>query len=273
MREIKQFANHHRMIEGRHGVFVYNMHDIYLGLALEYYGECCEHEVELFRQLVKPNMVIWDVGANIGVLTIPFAHLAGDQGHVISFEPQPEVFHLLATNVAINGFSNIRAMPFALGNKQGILNIPAIDYGRSGNFGGVSLLNAEQPTNKQVECRRIDDLTYLPSPNFIKIDVEGMEQHVLQGGANTIRQYRPIIYCENDRVELSESLIEYLWGIDYQLYWHISSLYNPANYFKYSSNIYGNICSFNMLCLPREFTSKVSLPEVTDKAAHPLKKR
>lgn len=272
MREIKQFANHHRMVEGRHGVFVYNMHDHYLGLALEYYGECCEHEVELFRQLVRPNMVVWDVGANIGVLTIPFAHLVGNQGQVIAFEPQPEVFHLLAANIAVNGHSHIRAMPFALSNEQGILNIPAVDYSRSGNFGGISFLNAEKLSNKQVECRRIDDLTYLPSPNFMKIDVEGMELHVLQGGADVIKKSRPVIYCENDRIGKSESLIEYLWRIDYKLYWHISSLYNPNNYFSYSSNIYGNVCSFNMLCLPKEFTTNVSLPEVTDKSAHPLKR-
>ncbi|MFZ2724913.1 MAG: FkbM family methyltransferase [Methylococcaceae bacterium] len=271
MRDIKQLVPPHRMIEGRHGIFIYNMHDHYLGLALEYYGECCEHEIELFRQLIQPNSVVWDIGANIGVLTIPLARFVGHQGHVIAFEPQPEVFHLLSANIAVNALNHVRAMPFALSNEQGILNIPAVDYSRSGNFGGISFLNAENYSNKQVECRKIDDLSYLPLPNFIKIDVEGMELLVLQGGIHTIKKSRPVIYCENDRIEKSENLIAYLWSLDYRLYWHIPPLYNPNNYFNYSSNIYNNVHSFNMLCMPKELNVSVALPEIHDKLAHPLK--
>ena len=106
----------------------------------------------------------------------------------------------------------------------------------------------------------------------MKIDVEGMELYVLQGGTATIRKSRPVIYCENDRVEKSENLIEYLWELDYKLYWHIAPLYNPNNYFGYASNVYGNVCAFNMLCIPKELSTNLSMPEITDKSIHPLKR-
>jgi FkbM family methyltransferase len=272
MRDIKQLAGHQRMIEGRHGLFVYNMHDQFMGRALEYYGECCEHEADLFRQLVRPGSVAWDVGANIGVLTLPLARWVGVNGQVIAFEPQLEIFHILAANIAINSLSQVRAMPYALGNRQAVLDLPALDYSRSGNFGGASLLEVKNPARQQVECRTIDDLAYLPAPQFIKIDVEGMELQVLQGGSGVIGTARPIIYCENDRVEKSAALIEYLWSLDYSLYWHTPMLFNPDNYFNYQSNIYGEIRTFNMLCLPDELGMEVTaLVKITDQNVHPCR--
>jgi hypothetical protein len=154
-----------------------------------------------------------------------------------------------------------------------------VDYAHAGNFGGVSLQQAAAAAGEPgagqaaaVECRRIDELAWLPDPQVVKIDVEGMELAVLQGGETMLRRARPVIYCENDRVDRSPALVQALWDLGYRLYWHTPPLFNAENHFGYTSNIYGKVCSFNMLCVPTASTLDVQLPAVTDKDAHPLKR-
>lgn len=86
--------------------------------------------------------------------------------------------------------------------------------------------------------------------HFIKIDVEGMEGDVLAGAVETINRFRPALYVENDRKEKSTELIERLLGLDYRLYWHLPPLFNRKNFAGHEEDVFGQIVSVNMLCLP-----------------------
>jgi hypothetical protein len=100
-----------------------------------------------------------------------------------------------------------------------------------------------------------------------------MELEVLRGAAALIARFRPILYVENDRPETSEALIRHLLGLDYRLYWHLPPLYNPRNFFGESENVFSNIVSVNMLCLPRARPQSVQdLVEITDPTQHPMKR-
>ena len=108
------------------------------------------------------------------------------------------------------------------------------------------------------------DLTRL---DLIKIDVEGMELDVLKGADRLLRRFAPVLYVENDRPEKSESLIRRLLALNYQLFWHIPSLFNPRNFYKNRENVYGHVVSVNMLCLPRNGKHEIKgLEEITDAA-------
>ena len=74
------------------------------------------------------------------------------------------------------------------------------------------------------------------------------------------------LYVENDRAEKSAALIERIMGLDYRLYWHLPRLYNSGNYFGASENVFGNIMSANMLCIPREVRFDVTGKEITSPA-------
>ena len=143
----------------------------------------------------------------------------------------------------------------------------------SNNFGAISLLGPKNNSTENIEIKKIDNLLYLPQPDFLKIDVEGMEKMVLLGGYSTIQKNKPIIYIDNDRLEKSSELIGTLWDLGYECYWHITTYYNTNNFFQNHNNIYQNTSSFNMLCFHKDKSLNVNgLPMISDKNHHPLKK-
>ncbi|TYT75305.1 FkbM family methyltransferase [Desulfobotulus mexicanus] len=278
MHDIKVLSETQRMVKGRHGYFVYNLHDHYIGKSLELYGEYCEHEVSLFSKLIEPGSCVWDVGANIGALTVPLAHLVGESGRIVAFEPQPVIFNNLAANVSINGLNNVRCLPFALADRSQELVVKVQNYHAPGNFGAVSLVNSKKSLPDadavRVEAKSLSDLNYLPKPAFIKIDVEGMEAAVISGLRKLISVTPPLLYVENDRVEYSAELIELLWELGYSLYWHITPYYNDKNYFGIKYNLWPGISSFNMICVHSTHSHiNINAEKISDSKKHPLQKK
>jgi hypothetical protein len=78
------------------------------------YGEWSELEVSLYRRILKPDSVVIEVGANLGLHTVPLAKIVAS-GQVICFEPQRLIFHVLSGNLALNDLSNVHAHRLAVG--------------------------------------------------------------------------------------------------------------------------------------------------------------
>lgn len=248
-------AGRNRLVRTRHGLMLYNRHDIYIGRSLELYGEFSEAESELYSQIARPGHVVIDAGANIGVHTLLLSKLVGDQGLVYAYEPQRAIHEILCANMALNGRKNVRCRCEALGDAVGEICVPPLDYDAETNFGGLGLGGYQ--TGDKVPVVTIDGLQ-LPRCDLLKVDVEGMELPVLRGAADTIRKFRPILYVENDRLESSPALIEYLLALDYRLYWHLPPLYHPTNFFGNPVNVFGNVVSSNMLCIHSSVKSSIS---------------
>jgi len=249
-----------------------NSNDIFMGQSYLRYGECCEPEIEILLSLLRfPGMVV-DVGANMGVHTVPLALELARQGRaMLALEPQPVIFQQLCANLALNGLMNVLALPYACGSEPGVVSFTAPDYRREGNFGGVSV-SAQGGISAVVTapCRPLDEIVQQAPVALIKIDVEGFELEVLKGAKNTIARCHPALYVENDRVEKSASLIHWLMDHGYRLWWHIAMLYNPNNYLGNKENSYGTAGSFNMLCLHRDCNIKIEgSTEITDASFHP----
>ncbi len=232
----------------RHGQFLYNARDIYIGRSLDLYGEYGEVEVQFLTKLAKPGDMVVEAGANIGADTVPLARHLGPQGWLLAVEPQRLVHQTLCANVAMNGLANVVTPWCALGAEPGVAVVPPLDYARAGNYGGIAL--RRDGAGERVPVATIDSFE-LPRCALIKADVEGMELEVLKGAAATIARHQPRLYLENNGGAGSPALISHLLGLGYRLFWHTPPLFNPRNFAGNANNVFGNTVSCNMLGLPK----------------------
>jgi FkbM family methyltransferase len=232
----------------RYGWMLFNINDQFVGRSLELYGEYSEGEMEVFRQFVQPGHVVLDVGANIGAHTLYFANTVGRRGTVLAFEPQRVVFQTLCANMALNSISHVYCNNVAVGAESGTVLVPPLDAYSSQNFGSLSLIDSKEGV--RVQKITLDSLN-LSRCNFVKIDVEGMELHVLRGAQQTIERHKPVLYVENDRHDQSAELTRFIDSLGYDMYRHCPVYYNPNNWYQNSENVFGNIASLNLLCIPQ----------------------
>lgn len=144
----------------------------------------------------KPESVMFDVGANIGLMSL-YASSILPSGMIYSFEPVPETFNKLVFNIELNNKTNIQAFNFALGAKEEEKNI----YVNAAHLGMSTFVPSGQPetTAQIVKLLTIDNFikTRGLKVDFIKIDVEGWEVEVLKGASDLLKkQDAPAIMLE-----------------------------------------------------------------------------
>ncbi len=176
----------------------------------------------LRRRHFGDGVVAVDCGANIGIMTLEWAKAMTGWGSVLAIEAQERIFYALAGNIALGNCFNVRAINAAVGAETGILRIPTPDYARPGAFSSLELRQRRnnefigQPIQyddahlSPVQMVSIDSLA-LPRLDFLKIDVEGMEDEVLAGAADTIARCRPIMTVEHiksDGTSLAQTLTD-----------------------------------------------------------------
>jgi FkbM family methyltransferase len=160
--------------------------------------------VLLFNRLLRSGMVVIDVGANIGEITLAAARRVGANGAVYSFEPMPELFKTLKQNVEINGLPQVRLFEQALSDQAGLAKIYASSslFGDGTRHDGLGTLYPSETRAKEVcevKLQRLDEFRVernIDRVDLIKIDVEGAEQAVVRGSVETIKNDRPYLVIE-----------------------------------------------------------------------------
>ena len=142
---------------------------------------------------------MFDVGANIGYVSIAMSKLIGKSGKVISFEPIGETSSNFLENIRINESDNITLVSKALSDNVETVTF-RIPESRSNH--SVASMMWHKSNKKTIDCEVqtfvLDDMQQYKdlSPSFIKIDVEGAEGKVTLGMRNLIIRCRPIVYIE-----------------------------------------------------------------------------
>ena len=225
-------SDHGTMIVNR---FDYRMSDeksgIGVGWQLMNSGQYDWNEVELLKLALKHRLksygdgvVAIDCGANIGVHTIEWARLLNDRGAVLSLEPQEHVFYALCGNIAINNCFNVKALNFAAGDANTLIEIPKPNYFSPSSFGSLELRQGSDSENigqdledsAKVEQIALDSLQ-LSRLDLLKIDVEGMEFEVVAGAEQTIREHKPQMLVEYIKIDASR-MQKLLKGWGYHVY-------------------------------------------------------
>lgn len=228
-----------------HKKFTFYKNDAVIGRSLNLYGEYGQIEIDFLLSIInnitnKP-VVVYDVGANIGVYATAFASTGAE---VHCFEPNPLNFELLTKNT--HGLKNVHCTNAAATNVAGNIMIETFDPAEPGNYGKLLINNVTGVTARAI---RLDDLD-IPAPNLIKIDAEGSELGVIQGAINKIQENLPLL-CYN--AQLSPHLgkiYTMLTELDYHLYWAVGSDYNADNFKHNQENVLDTTASFNVVAVP-----------------------
>ena len=169
---------------------------------------------ELLARVARDAENIIDVGANLGWFTCVAATLS--EGTVHAFELDRENLRRFHSNVALNGLQNVRTNHVAVTDSEG-----QVSYWKEAGSAGVEFSFTEDRDDGQkqiwVEATTLDRYTknHCKSVDLIKVDADGAEQNILEGGQRTIRQFLPHIILEvhPPRLEASNISVRAVLGM------------------------------------------------------------
>jgi FkbM family methyltransferase len=142
-------------------------------------------EIKFLQKWLRPGDIAVDVGANVGLLTIPMANAAGEKGQVFAFEPIKENVRSLQSNLDVNDLRNVVLTNCAVGSFDGNIRLSA-EHHSSDQSSGFFHRATESEAGIEVKQIRLDNhfkniLQGDDEIRIMKIDVEGMEIDVLDG--------------------------------------------------------------------------------------------
>ena len=172
---------------------------------------------EILAKRLRPGMVFYDLGANIGFFSLLAARIVGEQGHVFSFEPDTEVAARLRRNIARNDLSNVTVVESGLWSSSGNVNFVAADSS-SPDRGTGQFVGWDSPIGTPMPCVALDDFVAgARRPDAIKCDVEGAEIEALRGAETLLRADRPWVLCETHSESNDRSARELLRDCGYSV--------------------------------------------------------
>ena len=159
--------------------------------------------IQNFNNLNNKEIIFWDVGANIGLYSV-YAAAVHDKIKITSFEASTSNLRCLSRNISINNFQNkIKICQIPLSNKENtflemkektFLEGGAIStFGENFDYKGQKILNSDN--NYSLFGTTINfflDNKFLEVPNYIKIDVDGIE-HLILEGANKFLNHKQLL--------------------------------------------------------------------------------
>ncbi len=182
------------------------------------------------RRLIKPGDTVLDIGANIGALTLPMARMVGEAGRVFAFEPTDYAFAKLQANLALNpGIAArvVAAQSMLTDNpeagSEAVYSRWPLDAAPDlhAKHGGAA------ESTSAAKAQRLDDYVAaagIGRVDFIKLDVDGFECHVLGGARQTLAKHKPVIlmelapYCLAERERSLGELLGLLDQAGYRLF-------------------------------------------------------
>lgn len=162
-----------------------------------------EKEFGYFLNMLSADSVVLDIGANIGITTVPIARKCS-KGKVFAFEPIPSNLKALKRVTQRYKLNHVSFFSEALGDTNGSVQmvLPVLKQNKMQGLSHVVEENNNDAWNKgdffTVPLKRLDDIPEINAQpiNAIKIDVEGFEYEVLKGATNLLQKDKPFIYCE-----------------------------------------------------------------------------
>ena len=191
MSELTQTAK--TIILGGSPAHIYGKSGDYYFDNLEYVAPTFWFIHRLVLEHVRDGEICIDVGANIGLTAILMSRLL-PRSKVFAIEPGITASRLLERNVTANDAANVVPVRLALGEKSG-----EVAFFEDAGFLAGSHFAHSGPSNAIVPVARLDDFVdqqSIESVGLVKVDVEGFEPDVLEGGRRVIQGMKPLVIME-----------------------------------------------------------------------------
>ena len=220
-------SNPNALINSEYGPIIINIHDSVIGKHISTTGYWAQDDIELMKNLLnfllskKSHLTVYDVGANIGTHSLAFAKTYADKITVHAFEAQRQIFNMLCGTIALNGLRNVVCHHFAVSDgSQTRIEIPIPAYDRANNFGALELMQPQRSDMQDmaidfyesIETITLDSLNH--DVDFIKIDIEGMEDKAFRGALGLLQRSRPICFIEIHKTD-HRFIFELFKSLDY----------------------------------------------------------
>lgn len=206
----------------------------------------------LIKKHLKKGSVFIDIGANIGQHSLFASRVVGNTGKVISFEPVKRLYNQFKKSIEINNLSNIEAFNFGCGDKEEELEI----YLNQENMGASSIIGDNKKNGSEsIKIIVPDDILFNEDKiDFIKIDVEGYEYHVLLGLDKTLNKHHPTLLVEYtpayyDKIDVTHKrkIIDLLLSKGYEIF-DVENKQYIKNFDMIKLNGKNNLKNYNLMC-------------------------
>jgi FkbM family methyltransferase len=165
-----------------------------------------------FASRLRPGDVVYDIGAHVGIYTLLSGSKVGPEGHVYAFEPLPRNARYLGRHIEINGLSNCTVVEAAVSNSAGSRQFDPTEHTTAGHFSDSGAMT--------VRTLSLDEFVFgspVRPPNAIKINAEGAEQEVLEGGRRALTEHFPLIFLSTHSEDVDRRSCDLLRSLGYSL--------------------------------------------------------
>jgi FkbM family methyltransferase len=175
------------------------------------------------HELIPAGAVIFDVGANIGYVSLLLAKAAGEAGRVFAFEALPSNVAQLRRNVALNSMEGrVTVVDRAVTQTSGPVRFLVHTSGGMGKAAGSAGRDDRYQSEVTVPGTSLDEFVYgegNPPPQVVKMDIEGGEVLALPGMRRLLAEARPLMLMELHGPESSRAAWDALTSAGYQVCW------------------------------------------------------
>ncbi len=194
---------------------------LYLRYEKYYWLGIYEYKIQKFlMEIIRPDSVFYDLGANIGFYSLLVAGIAGPSGRCFAFEPVASNVRRLEWNIKLNQMDQIHVIPMAVSNK---VETAIFRLGANHSMGTLCDNEALQITKNciAIPVTTIDHFVFSegnPPPDIIKIDIEGGEGNAMTGMIEVLKRFRPYLVCEVSGGDSALKIWDALKHTDYRVY-------------------------------------------------------
>lgn len=201
--------------------------------------------IKYIQNSIKKKQTVFDVGAHKAGYLFWMHKSAGKSGKLVAFEPQSVLFQYLQKIKSIFDWNNVELVNKALSDVQGetTLFIPINKIEQESSPSATIIETVDKTTIQKTEKVSLQTLDHFckeknMQPDFIKIDVEGNELKVLQGGLNVISTFKPKILIEIESRHAGEQSVlatfTFFENLGYKGYFIKNSYYVPLSDFSFA---------------------------------------